>query len=392
MEKKMTVEKQITDLNAGWYNVVCSALKLDPSTFVMAQGTLGLQTSSSAGLFQMSDALPPAASVYFDAGGTSMRSSTYQLLLGALLPETGTDLQQALGDMYTNWVEYKNTWWTVKPDSELTQVELFEKWANQRLDPRKAATAINTFKQAANTLLNQALDALHAENAKQKFTASDQTLYTLYRYSATNDNAKSALNTSSSADIDYDSSTADTTLKHTTVHGAASGFYDIFSAGVSGIFDKLNTTAASSRFTVKGRIGQFATLVTEPINWFTSGEYTRAYNGKNDNTIWDPQASAGDWNSFFAQPNGSLARKVSQLILVSDYEITVTSYASYTKEEYQAISTQASFGIWPFFSGEVSATHTSQFTHHEDGTFSVTHTLNKGLIEIWGVNVLDAPK
>lgn len=389
----MSVEKQITDLNTGWYNVVSSALKLDPSTFVLAQGTLGLQTSSSAGLFQMSDAVPPSASVYFDAGGTSMRSSAYQLLLGALLPETGTDLQQALGDMYTNWVEYRNSWWPNNPSSTLTQEQLFTQWANQRLDPRKAETAINTFKQAANTLLNQALDALHAENAKQQFTASDGTQYSLYRYSATNENAKSALNTSSSADIDYDSSTADTTLKHTTVNGAASGFWDIFSGGASGrTFDKLNTTAASSRFTVKGRIGQFATLVTEPINWFTSGEYTRAYNGNNDNTIWDPQASAGDWDSFFAQPNGSLACKVSQLILVSDYELTVTSYASYTKEDYQKIKTQASFGIWPFFSVSSSATHTSQFTHNEDGTLSVTHTLNKGLIQIWGVNVLDAPK
>lgn len=32
------------DLNAGWYNVVAEAMKLDLKTFQLAQGTLSLQT------------------------------------------------------------------------------------------------------------------------------------------------------------------------------------------------------------------------------------------------------------------------------------------------------------------------------------------------------------
>ena len=389
----MSVQDQITKLNAGWYNVVSNAMGLDPTTFLLAQGTLGLQTTSSAGLFQMSDAVPPSASVaFFDSSGTSMRSSAYQGLLGALLPETSTSLAAVLGDMYTNWVSYRNSWFVKNPDSTLTQEELFEQWANQRLDPGKTSQAINTYKQAANSPLNQALDALNAVDAKQEFTASDGTSYKLFRYSATNADAVSAINTGSSATIKYDSKTADTTLKRTTAKGAASGFYDIFSGGVAASFDKLNTTAASSEFKIDGTIGKFATLATAPISWFNSGEYTRAYNGKNDNSIWDPQSNAGTWDSFFDQSDGSLARKVSQLILVSDYHITVTSMASYSSEDYQKITAEANFGVWPFFSARASATSTQRFTHNEDGSLSVTHTLNKGLIQIWGVNVLDAPK
>jgi hypothetical protein len=389
----MDTSEKITDLNAGWYNVVTQALNLNPMTFMLAQGSLGLDTSDSSGLFIMSDAVPPSASVFFDAGGTSKRSSAYRLLLNSLLPEAGTDLAQVLGDMYANWLSCRNGWWIANPTSTLTQEQLFNQWADRTLDPRKAASAKTTFKQAANTPLNRALDTLNDKAVTQQFIASDQTYYSLYRYSATNDAAQTVIVNGSSVDnIKYDSLNANTTLKHTTAQGAATGFWKIFSGSASGEFDQLNSTAASSQLTITGRIGKYGTLKVSPFSWFESGEYNRAYNSRNDNTIWDPRATSGDWNSFFAQPNGSLARKVSQLVLVSDYELTVTSQAKYSSEDCQKISTKASFGIWPFFSGSTAATHTSRFTYNEDKSFTVVHKLNKGLIQIWGVNVLPAPE
>ena len=389
----MTVQDQITKMNAGWYNVVVGALDLDPTTFQLAQGSLGLQTDDSSGLFLMADAVPPSASVhYFDPSGISKRSSAYGGLLNALMPEEAATLRQELGDMYSNWITFKTDFFKQNPTSDKTQVELFELFANRELDPGKASAAITVYKQAANNKLNQALDNLHAKAAQQTFTASDKTQYSLYRYSATHEGATSAINAGGGpVDINYKSSTADTTLKHTTVQGSASGFYDIFSGRVGGSFDKLNTTAADSEITITGSIGKFATLASGPIEWFDSFEFTRAYNGKADANIWNPQANLGDWASYFAQPNGSLARRISQLILLSDYTLTVTSHASYSSEDYQQLTTQASFGIWPFFSVGVEATNTTDYTHNEDGTLSVTHKLGKGLIQIWGVTVQNAP-
>lgn len=389
----MDVNEKITELNAGWYNVVSAAMELDPATFVLAQGCLGLLTSDSSGLYLMSDAVPPSAAVYYDAGGTSMRSSAYRLLLGALLPETGSDLKDFLGNKYANWITYKDAWWKNNPNSTLTQEKLFEQWANQRLDPRKTAEAISAFKQSSNCMLIKALDELNAENAKQEFVSSDDKNYSLYRYSASIEEAQTAINYGSALKIKYDSSTADTTLKNTTVNGSASGFYKIFSGSASIDYEKLNTSAASSKITISGTIKKFATLPTEPINWFNSAEYLRAYNGKGNANIWDAKAgSAGKWDSFFDIEKGSLARKVSQIVLVSGYDITVTSHADYSTEDYENITASAGIEIWPFFSGNVSATHTSDFTHNEDGTLSVRHTLDEGLIQIWGVTVLDAPK
>jgi len=382
----------VIELNAGWYNEVSKAMSLDPSTFLLAQGTLGLQTSDSSGLFLMSDAVPPSASVaYFDAGGMGKRSQAYAGLLGALLPETGTDLATVLRDKYANWITYRNQYWDKNPTSTMSQEELFAQWANRMLDPRQAQTAINTYKQAANAQLNQSLDALHAKDAQQQFVNSAGQTYLLYPYSATVDAANAAINQGSSVTIAFDSSTMDTSLKNTTAEGSATGFYDIFSGGASGEFSQLDKTAAESEWSIAGTINKYATLVTQAGGWYNSQEVKRAYNAEDDHTVWDPNANAGDWDSFFGQPDGSLARRVSQLVLVSDYEITVTSHASYSSEDVTDIETSAHFGIWPFFSASASATHKTDVTTNADGELVVTHTLPKGEIQIWGVTVEKAP-
>lgn len=383
--------KQITDMNAGWYNVVSEALNLDPSTFRLAQGTLGMQTSDNSGLFLMSDAEPPSSAVFYDASGLSKRSANYGMLLQALLPETGQTLQQILGNQYANWIAYFADFLEKNPTTDQTRAQIFEKFANLRLDPGAASSAISAFNKAAHTPLNMAIDQLYDKANQQIFVDSAGNNYSLVKYSADTGNAVAALNTSSSVSIDFDSSSMDTKLTNNTASGGASGFFDIFSGGASASFDQLNQKAVSSDFTIKGTIGKNATIATDPIGWFNSAEYMRAYNANGDMTVWDPQANAGDWKSFFEQPKGSLGRRISQLVMVSDYDITVTSKATYSDSEYTKIQTQASFGIWPFFSGSAQTTHVTDVTHNADGSLSVNHKLAKGLTQIWGVSVQDAP-
>jgi|GEM_PF-2092008 len=385
------VQTQVTDMNAGWYNYLTNLMNLDPTTFMLAQGGLGLQTSDSSGLFLMSDAQPPSASVtYYDPAGLSKRSSAYGSMLQAILPESGSSLQDILGNQYTNWITFRDTFFKDNPTTAKTQEEVFEQFANSRLNPREASTAITNYKKAQHVPLNAAIDALYAKDSKQVFTDAAGKDYSLYKYSATPSGAKTAINTGPSATIDFNSTTATTSLSHKTVNGAASGFYDIFSGGASANFDQLNTTAASSAFSIKGTIGKYATLATDPIDWFSSTELSRAYNAKDNNNVWDPNAT-DDWETYFNQDTGSLARRISQLFLVSDYDITVTSHATYDQSDYKKITTEASFGVWPFFSGSASATQTTSYTLNKDKSLSVNYKLNKGLIQIWGVSVANAP-
>lgn len=129
-DTKTNVQK----LNAAWKEVVTKALGLD-SSFKLAQGSLGLQTTDSSGLFSMADAIPPNTDLY-DAGSVVTFSGSYKMLLQALLAEHGTDLAAYLGDNYINWINYRNAYFTANPLSEEAQEVVFKKFANQRLDPQ----------------------------------------------------------------------------------------------------------------------------------------------------------------------------------------------------------------------------------------------------------------
>ena len=385
-----SVAQKINDLNAGWRNQVTQVLGLDSTNFQLAQGMLGLQTSDSSGLFLMADAVPPVSTTaYFDASGKNKRSTAYNQLLHALNLSTASDLRDVLGDMYSKWIDYRNTDSNWKADT--TQRQLFDQFANRYLDPVKKNEGDQVFARAESDPLTIALNNFVNTSFFQEFTDSAGDKYSLAKYSGTTDAANAAINGGGGpVTIDYNSSTADTSSVGTTVHGSASGFYSIFSGGVSVDFQRLNEMAASSNFTIKGTIGKYGTMTTEGAQWYDGSEVSRSYNAKNDYDVWDKNSNQGDWDSFFSE-NGSLARRISQLVLVSDYDLTVTSSASYSTSDYQKISTEAHFGVWPFFSGTTKATHEQKFTHNEDGTLSVNYKLAKGLIQIWGATIESAP-
>ncbi len=381
-----SVEQQIDAMNAGWRNEVAKQLSMDKNTFQLAQGNLGLQTSDSSGLFLMADAVPPQSVVaYFDASGKNKRSTAYNQLLHAMLPSSSSGLVAALGPMYASWIQYRNA-----DTSDLSQEALFDKWADRHLDPNQKTAALTAFKAAKSDPLNIALDNYVDKNYYTTMMTPTQQSYSLPTYSCNIAVATSAINTGGSAQIDYSTATASTASNGTTVSGSASGFYEIFSGGAGGSYTQLNATAASSGFSIKGSVGKYATVAADAAQWYDASMVNRAWSAKNDNTIWDPNSNAGDWDSFFST-TGSLARRVSQLLLVSDYDLTVTSQASYSDSEYQQITANASFGIWPFFEASTSTTHTVSSTHNADGSLSVRYQLNKGLIAIWGATIQDAP-
>jgi hypothetical protein len=367
--------------------VVCQALNLDPNTFQLAQGTLSLSSTDSSGLFLISNAVPPASAVaYCGASGLSSRASAYDILLHRLIGEGDDTLRNALGDQYAKWIAYRDA-----DNSSLTQLQLFQTWADRNLDPGEVAATVTVFQQQTTLPLNVALDALANASNQQSFVDSAGTTYSLYKYSPTLEEAQQVIEMGVPANIAFDSQSMNTSLSDVWVEGAASGFYNIFLAGTGGSFEQLNAKAASARLTIDGHIGSFVTLNTQPGAWFTSSEFLRAYCGKDDNTVWTPGASADNWDSFFSQPDGSLTRRVGQLALVSDYKISVTSHALYSESDQQTIEAVTEFGIWPFFSASANSSVATGTTINNDGSLTVTYTLSKGLVQILGVTVQNAP-
>ncbi len=383
----MDITNTITDLNAGWYNIVTDRMKLDKSTFQLAQGTVGLQSTDSSGLFLMCDAVPPQSAVaYFAAGGLVKRSSVYGGLLNALTDESGRKLRDVLGAKYASWIEFIGK-------HKGGQEALFKKWGKRHLDPIDYRKGLEIFKQAETLPLYKARDAFNDKNNMEKFVRDDDQVYSLYVYLPNVESAKNALMTSSgSVQIQFDSSSMDTKLDRIWVEGAASGYYNALSGEIGGSFEKLNTEAAKSGLTISARIGKFTTVTVNPGAWFDPYEVKRAHDAKNNQSIWDPLANAGDWESFFSYPNGSLVRYVSQLVLVSDYEITVTSHASYSEEDLRAINADLEFGIWPLFSVSANTSITTHNTRNADGSLSVKYTLPDGAVQVWGATVQQLPE
>jgi len=287
--------------------------------------------------------------------------------------------------MYAKWIAYRNA-----DTSDLSQEALFKKFANKFLDPNQGTKALTAFEAAKSDPLNLALSAYVDPAFLTSFVDDAGNSYTLPTYVPTISIAQDAINSGGSTEIDFSTATANTSSIGTSVSGSVSGFYEIFSGSVGGSFDQLNQKAASSSFEIKGSVGKYATVPVTAAAWYDGSMVSRAWNGKNDNTIWDPNSNMGNWASFFSG-TGSLARRVSELLLVSDYDLTVTSKASYSQSDFMQIKTQASFGVWPFFSASASATHTETYTLNADGSLSVRYQLNKGLIAIWGATIETAP-
>ncbi|MGH9444382.1 MAG: hypothetical protein ACRD3O_01370, partial [Terriglobia bacterium] len=270
----------VQQLNAGWRNYICDAMKLNRDTFQLAQGTLGLQTTDSSGIFLMADAVPPSSTVgYYDATSTNSRSSAYLDLLGALLPETNPNgLSTALGDMYSSWI----TWKTANPpQSKESYMDYFKRWELQSaIDPGRAARAEAAILAANNTPLIKAYGAYNNPAAQQTFVNSAGNSYTLFIYTATLSNAQAAINQGGGLTLNFNSDTMDTSTSSLFVDGSASGFYSIFSGSAGGSFAQENSKAASSGFVITGTINKYATLASGPGLWYTSSEVSRAYNGK----------------------------------------------------------------------------------------------------------------
>lgn len=379
----------VKDLNAKWRNYLNDQMGLNKETFQLAQGCLGLQTTDNMGLFLMAHAVPPASAVgFYDATSMKRRSNAYGMLLGALLPEVGASvLRTALGNYYTPWILWSAANPVVSGDTVSGRLDRFG--MAQAVDPGTLMRAKSAIQQAMSSALYAAQNAFADPGQQQAFSLPGQAATTkLYVYSNTIEVAKAAFQNAASLSLSFDSDSASSDVSHTFANGAASGFYSIFSGSASASLDQLNTKAASAGFTISGRIGKYATVPVGPGgDWYASAEVSRAFNGQDDNAIWDPSSASGTYDSFFGQPDGAMARYVSQLVLVSDYEITVTSKATFSQSDAQTIRSEAKVGVWPFFSASASATHGTVVTLNANSKLETTFTLAKNMIQIWGVNV-----
>lgn len=328
----MTSELQtrFETLNSKWHTALANAMGIQVTeNFQIVQGDLSVSSDSST-LFLISDSTPSNnLAGYYTADFSNKISSAYGNLLVSLLPYEGDEI--------------------------------------------------------CSNPLNKALDSYHNNSNQMIFYKSDKTPYSLYKYSLTIDEAKEAISKGKTiSDFSFDSTIDEIDINHSKNSLSTSAIWDAFAVIIDVDFESIIAKFLESKITVNANFDKYAKVPTTPLEWYDKNLTSRAFENKDDPSVWDLKAQQS-WDDFFKQPNGELVRHVNQLLFVSGYEITVKFHATFSKEEFNLFIAKATFTLWPFFSASLSINHKTDFSLGDDGTFSYTIKSNPENLKVLGI-------
>lgn len=384
-----TVSSNLQLLNVRWRNYLAEIFDIDKSVglFQVVSGHFGLQFSDSSDLFVLADTVPTTNVFAYYTRSSNRRSIAYNNLLFSITPQDGKLLCDVLGDRYMEWVKFRKFYYTVRGnDWSVPQKKLFKVWSKFNLTKELAQQSNSIFKQALQSPLNKAINAFGDKANKQHLVNRSGKNYDLYRYSGTIKDAKNSLANShcaSRVNFNFD----------INLENSEQGFTDNETASLSTIFGvdnidsmaQLNAKAASSKITIQGDIGKTAALQTQPGAWYDSSIELMAFRNSENNSIWNQRYSGNNWDSFFAHPQGLLSRYITTLLLMCDFELTVTVNSKFSEREFFQIKTQSIQGVWPFTGFENDSGYTKNLVHTTEGFISYTISSKKDYFAIMGL-------
>ncbi len=383
------VQKAMQTLTQQWYNAVVTGLSLDPKNFQLYQGT-ATTGSTSEWIWNILDAIPPASiNNFYNPNQSNNFSQDYQAVIAHLKPDSDNSFQDCMGDYYTDWLTYLQS--DKAPDDifeDATKMSnAFKKWAlvNAPDQVNCAASLIATFFNDIVTIANTMFANAQASGKG-------------YAYNTTIAQLKNSLQQAPAKSFTMDSKTAKSTLDHTWAKASVTGGWGFFSFSASSTYDKLTTTATNAGLEIDAKFSHVTTLASGPLAkvstdpilskytpWYNSAAFSRAY-GTKDNTVW--KNGSPNWDSTFG-PSGNMQRVTDGLVVVDGIDITITSSASFSKDDQRTITAAASGGYWPFFSASASGGNTTKVTFSDSGEMTATYTSPAGNPQLLGVLVTE---
>ncbi len=373
-------------LTEKWYNTMVTGLNLSDQTFQIYQSNVQLGNLSTA-LWAIYDSIPPLSVTQMaEPSQISRFSDNYSGVINTILPSGALAWKQVLADTYPDWVTYLDGFrQSGDPLPSGGMLTLFTNWAQLNIeDPAKAQKAITLYSQILNGVV---------PTAQGRFISAAG----VYAYDKSIDDLRSAVKQGPSQGYSFDSSTASSSIQHTWAKGSISGAFRFLWGGGSSSFDQVNATFGGSEVTIDVKFDNVISFAAAPLQtktfvgskdfpaWFSSAALNFAFQNKG-NDVW-PVDGAASWDSTFGA-SGNLKRFATNLVVGDGMTMTMSSTATFSTEERQKITGQASGGVWPFFRADVSGGFTNDVTFDDSGKMVVTATSPKGSPLVLGANVL----
>lgn len=376
-------KKAMQNLQGAWYNALCSSLNLNADEFQLVQASKPLEYTSDT-LERIFDAVPPKSVAHdFNPSQRNSFFDQYRNVVNAIKiqGEAGDQFRQVMGDHFADWQKYKKN-----NEDQIMNLGIetaFKRWADINLPAsagRKAKSVFVQMHEHTGTIgrAKRKIEKYSPDDDVPAYNHGDADLSTIKAL-------RNALNHGKQETISFDSSKASSSVDHTWAEGEVGGIYDFFEGAAGVETDTLTKKAASQDVTVEATFDHVISFTAKPSReWYSSAALSNAYQTKS-NKLW-PAGGTVTWDNTFGE-GGSLRRGVSSIIVYDGIDMTVTSHASYSKDEQKDINDAGEIGFWPFFEAS-AAHHNHQHTHFEDdGAMKVTTKLPTGNPNILGVNV-----
>lgn len=328
-------------LNALWADVLRKSLGLDAeSGFQAVLGAAGqVQVQGPLWNVLCDTQLGEAPAIHCASPGLKRRSAGYRRLISALQSDTELALQTRLGAHYSDWVRFR-----CAPDQTDRQVPLFRRWCQTVFSGAEAANLAAGFESLARTdALIAARDRLAADMAEtvdRDAPGRGDRYLPAYSTGAIAPDHDFFYRPGGRIDFDCAGVTDRPGLR------AAQGTDRILPGARGGIFDPLERKVLGARLTISGNLGQCTIIPVDPCAWYDPQIVDFVHHHAYDQQVWDPNSAMGGWAHFFG-PGGVLEKSVTRLVLVRDYDVTVTFHAQFTASEQQTLRAMTQSGVWP---------------------------------------------
>lgn len=369
------------DVQNGFYNALVQGLGIGQgSNFQLIQPSPPLLPDDHQ-LWNYFNNIPPfSLTQNYIASGGNQFFSNYKGLISALKSPLGDRLVKDIGqNVLDEFIDYVST--KDPAPSPRQYPALFRNWAILR-HPSVATKGASDF--AAMLLEPIAAASIALMGYEGDTEATPPIAPRQADWDAGFKQLKAQLNVAPSRSFSFKRSSMNSDVSRTWTQGGNSGFFGLW--GSSSYSSSQSVTFAQSDFSVDASFAHVLLFAPTPGVWYSSAAMGQAYSHKSG-APWDPTATI-NWNNTFDPKNGNMARFMTNLVVVDTLNITVRSFAKFTRDDQTVIQNNSGGGLWPFYTSGRSGGASTLVSFADDGTMTIQINSQPGVPIVIGGNVL----